>query len=65
MSLQKKTPLFSLENVICTLHLGASTTETQEKVAVQTQNKYQIVYLKGTIRNVLNAPNLSVEKVGQ
>jgi len=31
----KENPLFELDNVICTPHLGASTTEAQENVAVQ------------------------------
>ena len=51
-------PLFGLKNVICTPHLGASTSEAQEKVSFQITEQI-INYLKnGTIINALNAPNI-------
>ena len=61
----KENPLFGLENVICTPHLGASTTEAQEKVAIQIAEQISDFLLEGSIRNALNAPNLSVEEVRQ
>lgn len=61
----KENPLFGLENVICTPHLGASTTEAQEKVAVQIAEQISDYLLEGSIKNALNAPNLSAEEVRQ
>ena len=53
------TPLLSLDNFICTPHLGASTDEAQENVAVAVAE--QIVdYLKNKIiRNAVNFPSIS------
>jgi D-3-phosphoglycerate dehydrogenase len=61
----KENPLFGLENVVCTPHLGASTTEAQEKVAVQIAEQISDYLLDGSIKNALNAPNLSAEEVRQ
>jgi len=61
----KENPLFGLENLICTPHLGASTTEAQEKVAVQIAEQISDYLLEGSIRNALNAPNLSAEELRQ
>ncbi|MCK5669514.1 MAG: phosphoglycerate dehydrogenase, partial [Gammaproteobacteria bacterium] len=61
----KENPLFGLENVICTPHLGASTTEAQEKVAIQIAEQISDYLLEGSIKNALNAPNLSAEEVRQ
>lgn len=61
----KENPLFGLDNVVCTPHLGASTTEAQEKVAVQIAEQISNYLLEGSINNALNAPNLSAEEVRQ
>lgn len=61
----KDNPLFGLENLICTPHLGASTTEAQEKVAVQIAEQISDYLLEGSIKNALNAPNLSAEEARQ
>jgi len=61
----KENPLFGLENVICTPHLGASTTEAQEKVAVQIAEQISDYLLEGSIKNALNAPSLSAQEVRQ
>ncbi len=51
-------PLLELEQVIVTPHLGASTEEAQENVAVAVADQVADFLLKGTIRNAVNAPNL-------
>ena len=61
----KENPLFGLENFICTPHLGASTSEAQEKVAVQIAEQISDYLLDDSIKNALNAPNLSGEEVRQ
>ena len=61
------TPLFEVDRVVCTPHLGASTLEAQTNVAVQVAEQI-IAYLKdGTITNAVNVPAVSgeiLEKVG-
>ncbi len=59
----KENILFGMENVICTPHLGASTTEAQEKVAVQIADQISDYLLEGSIKNALNAPNLTAEEL--
>ncbi len=58
----KENPLFGLPNIICTPHLGASTQEAQEKVAVQIAEQLSNYLIDGAISNALNAPNLSAEE---
>ena len=55
-------PLFALENVICTPHLGASTTEAQENVAVQIAEQMADYLLTGAVTNALNMPSISAEE---
>ena len=61
----KENPLFGSANIICTPHLGASTAEAQEKVAVQVAEQMSNMLLDGAITNALNAPNLSAEEARQ
>ncbi|MGD8283998.1 MAG: phosphoglycerate dehydrogenase, partial [Desulfobacterales bacterium] len=60
-------PLFDIDRVICTPHLGASTREAQTNVAVQVAEQI-IAYLKhGTIINAVNVPAVSgelLDKIG-
>ena len=51
-------PLFGLKNVICTPHLGASTSEAQEKVSFQIADQIINYLKKGAIANALNAPSI-------
>lgn len=51
-------PLLSLDQVIATPHLGASTDEAQENVAVAVAEQVIDYLSNGTIRNAVNAPNI-------
>jgi D-3-phosphoglycerate dehydrogenase / 2-oxoglutarate reductase len=55
-------PLFDLENVICTPHLGAATTEAQENVALQVAEQISDFLLTGSVTNALNMPSVSAEE---
>ena len=55
-------PLFELENAVCTPHLGASTSEAQEKVAVQVAEQMADYLLTGAISNAINMPSLTAEE---
>lgn len=57
----KTNPLFGMENVICTPHLGASTNEAQENVAIQVAEQMAEYLTVGTVTNALNMPSVSAE----
>ena len=57
----KESPLFGLENVIATPHLGASTSEAQENVALQVAEQMADYLTTGAIINALNMPSISAE----
>jgi D-3-phosphoglycerate dehydrogenase / 2-oxoglutarate reductase len=55
-------PLFSVPNVVCTPHLGASTSEAQENVALQIAEQMSDYLLRGAISNAINFPSISAEE---
>ncbi len=58
----KENVLFAAPNVICTPHLGASTGEAQENVALQVAEQMSDYLLKGAITNAINFPSISAEE---
>jgi len=54
--------LFGLPNVVCTPHLGASTMEAQENVALQIAEQMSDYLLRGAITNAVNFPSISAEE---
>jgi D-3-phosphoglycerate dehydrogenase len=54
--------LFGHPNVVCTPHLGASTTEAQENVALQVAEQMSDYLLRGAITNAVNFPSISAEE---
>jgi D-3-phosphoglycerate dehydrogenase len=55
-------PLFGLDNVVVTPHLGASTSEAQENVALQVAEQMSDYLLTGAVQNALNMPSVSAEE---
>jgi len=55
-------PLFNLPNVVVTPHLGASTTEAQENVALQVAEQMSDYLLTGAVQNALNMPSVTAEE---
>ncbi|MEE9273238.1 MAG: phosphoglycerate dehydrogenase [Robiginitomaculum sp.] len=55
-------PLFGVKNFIATPHLGASTLEAQENVAVQVAEQMTDYLLSGAVTNALNMPSISAEE---
>jgi len=58
---EPKNPLLSLENFICTPHIGAATTEAQENVALAVAEQVVDFLVKGIVRNAVNIPSVSAE----
>jgi D-3-phosphoglycerate dehydrogenase len=55
----KENVLFGNEKVVATPHLGASTTEAQENVALQVAEQISDYLLTGAITNALNMPSIT------
>ena len=58
----RENPLFGMENVIATPHLGASTTEAQEKVALQVAEQMADFLVSGAVTNALNMASVTAEE---
>jgi len=56
-------PLISLNQVIATPHLGASTTEAQEGVAFTVAEQMRDYLLHGTLRGAVNVPALGTKEL--
>ena len=54
-------PLFELDQVIATPHLGASTDEAQENVARQVAEQMCDYLLTGSVTNAVNTPSVAAE----
>ena len=57
----KENVLFGRDNVIATPHLGASTEEAQENVAIQVAEQMAELLLTGAVSNAINMPAVSAE----
>lgn len=55
-------PLFGHPHVVCTPHLGASTSEAQEKVALQIAEQMSDYLTRGAIANAVNFPSITAEE---
>jgi len=58
----KDNPLFGMDNVVATPHLGAATTEAQEKVAGQVAEQIADFLNTGAVTNALNMASVSAEE---
>ncbi|HKI47753.1 MAG TPA: phosphoglycerate dehydrogenase, partial [Desulfobacteria bacterium] len=56
-----KSRLMSLNNFICTPHLGASTREAQNNVAKEVAEQIIAYLLHGSVKNAVNVPSISAE----
>ncbi|MCB1534168.1 MAG: phosphoglycerate dehydrogenase, partial [Rhodoblastus sp.] len=54
--------LFGRSNVVCTPHLGASTSEAQENVALQVAEQMSDYLTRGAISNAVNFPSITAEE---
>jgi D-3-phosphoglycerate dehydrogenase len=58
----KQNPLFGTPNFVATPHLGASTAEAQENVALQVAEQISDYLLTGAVSNALNSPSITADE---
>ncbi|RMH06713.1 MAG: phosphoglycerate dehydrogenase [Nitrospirae bacterium] len=58
-------PLLTLENFICTPHIGASTEEAQENVAIGIAEQFVDYFTRGIARGAVNIPSVPSELLSQ
>ena len=58
----KENPLFGAPNFTATPHLGASTNDAQENVALQVAEQMSDYLLSGAVSNALNMPSITAEE---
>ncbi len=58
----RENPLFELDQVVVTPHLGAATSEAQEKVALQVAEQMGDYLITGAVVNALNTASVSAEE---
>ncbi|WP_439816513.1 phosphoglycerate dehydrogenase [Zavarzinia sp. CC-PAN008] len=58
----KDNPLFGHERLVATPHLGASTLEAQENVALQVAEQMSDFLIDGAVTNALNMPSVTAEE---
>jgi len=63
--LDPNSPLLSVPEIICTPHLGASTGEAQDKVAIAICDQLIDFLKNGTVRNAINMPSIDEETLKQ
>ena len=61
--LDANSPLLKNDKIITTPHLGASTTEAQEGVALTVAEQMRDFLLSGELRNAVNAPSLAASEL--
>ncbi len=57
----EQSPLVMNEKIVCTPHLGASTAEAQDIVAVMVAEQIRDFLLNGEVRNAVNVPSMASE----
>jgi len=61
----KESVLFGAPNFVATPHLGASTNEAQENVAMQIAEQMSDYLLAGAVTNAVNMPSISAEEASR
>lgn len=56
-------PLVAHDKIIVTPHLGASTVEAQEKVAISVSNEIIGILIDGTVTHAVNAPKMDLSNI--